>query len=130
MADNLAAEPFEFRFALFHLLFLRLGAGFLGFQFLVFAVGLVQLLVQVVFLLLDAVFGFTNLSVFLVHRFLVLALEGEVFFLGLENAFVLDFFAFQFCFFQNFIALSLEDGAADEYVRGQGNDCAGDKSDK
>ena len=130
LADDLAAELLVFRLAFFHLIFLGLGTGLLGLQLLVFAVHLVQFLVQAVFLLPDAVFRFTELGVLLVHRFLVLALEREILFLGLENALVLDFLAFQFCLFQDFIALPLEDRATDEYVCCQGDNGPGDKSDK
>ena len=71
----------------------------------------------------DAVLGVTQLGVLFVHLLLVLALEGKVFLLGLEDALVLDFFAFNLGLFQNLVPLSLEDGAADQYVRSQCNHC-------
>ena len=80
--------------------------------------------------MLDAVLRFPDLGVFVIHHLLMFALEREVFLLGLEDAFVLDFLCFHLCLFQDFFALSLQDGAPDKYVSAQGKNGAQDDTHK
>ena len=130
LADYLGAEPFVFLFLLLQDFLLGGEGGFLGLYLLALPVGLRELLVQVALFLADAVFRIPELGVLFIDGFLVLALEGKVLLLGLENALVLDFLAFDLCLFQDLLPLSLEDAAAEQYVRGQRDDGAGYESDK
>ena len=97
---------------------------------LVLAVQLGHFLVDGVLLLLDAGFGFADLGVLAVDVFLMFRLEGQELLLGLENLFVLDLLGLDLGFLENLLFLSLEDGPADEYVGGEGQDSSRDKSDK
>ena len=80
------------------------------------------LLVDGVFLLLEPVFGFSELIVLFVDVLLVLALELQELFLCLENLFLPDVFGFYLSLLDDFILPALQQLSVDEYICPDGND--------
>ena len=130
LADGLGTEGFILFLFHLQLFFMGLDSVFLVLQFLALAVGLGELLVQGVLLLAHTVLGIADLGVLLIDGLLMLALEGEILFLGLKDTLVLDFLSFNLGLFQNLVPLPLKHRTAYEYVGGQGKKGPDQQSDK